>query len=187
MHWKLQETRRLKSILMPQINLAQTKKYPWYAQLPEKGGVWLSGPADVGKTHAVGWILARKIDRAVSPFRWAWYGARQVLEAWSGQYSDDWDSRDRARGVMHALAHASVIVLNDIDKIGKMTHAREEQFFDLFDGIYSRGAELLVPSNVTIDEFCRRMENEDIFIRRDGIGPIQRRIKKICKEIIVNG
>lgn len=185
--WKREETRRLKSILLPKINLVDTKKKPWYPKLPEHGGVWLSGPADAGKTHAVGWMLAKKIDQATRPFAWAWFGARQVLEAWSGQYSEDWESRDKARGVMQALATASVIVLNDIDKIGKVTQAREEHFFDLFDSIHSRDAELLVPSNVTIDEFCRRMDNEDMFIRRDGIGPMQRRLKEVCKEIKLNG
>lgn len=181
--WKKSETYRLKSILLPKIDLTRTDKKPWYPQLPESGGVWLSGPADEGKTHAVGWMLAKKISEAKRPFLWSWFKSRQILEAWKDQYDDSWEKKGAAREVMNALKLHDVIVIDDIDKTGKITQAREEHLFDMIDGIYARGAELLVPSNIDLDTFCHRMENEDLFMRRDGVGPVQRRLRDICTQV----
>jgi hypothetical protein len=86
---------------------------------------------------------------------------------------------------MRALDTADVIVINDIDKIGKMTEAREEHFFDLIDKMHSRAAVFLVPANIGISEFCQRMGNEGLFMRRDGIGPMQRRLEELCTQIKV--
>lgn len=181
--WKREETVRLKAILLPRIDLTATDKKPWYPRLPETGGAWISGPAEAGKTHAAGWMVAKRIKESARTFTWSWFSARQIFQAWSDQYADEYERRSGAKSVMHALTTSELIVINDFDKTGKITQAREEQMFDMIDSIHSRGAALIVPSNVTIDEFCRRMDNEDMFIKRDGRGPQERRLKEICKEI----
>lgn len=185
--WKRAQTYRLKSILLPKIDLTKTVKRPWYSELPENGGVWLSGPADKGKTHAAGWIVARKIEQAKAPFTWSWFKAREIFKAWVDQYSDDPNARYSARDVAYALNSYDLIVIDDLDKTGRITQAREEHLFEMLDGIYSRQAELIVPANITLNEFCSRMEGEDLFIKRDGIGPQQRRLKDICKEVSTDG
>lgn len=181
--WKRAETQRLKTILLPRINLAETVKRDFWPQLPETGGLWISGPAEIGKTHAVGWMVAKRINDAQKPFSWSWFSARQIFEAWTNQYADEFDKRSAAREVMNALSRHDLIIVNDFDKMGKVTEARQEHLFDMIDGIHQRGAALLAPCNVTINEFCERIGNENLFINRDGIGPIQRRLKDICKEV----
>jgi DNA replication protein DnaC len=181
--WKRAQTYLLKSILLPKIDLTRTEKRAWYSELPQKGGVWLSGPADKGKTHAAGWMVAKKIQEAKQPFTWSWFKAREIFKAWVDQYSDDPSERYTAKDVAYALSSHDLIVIDDLDKTGRITQAREEHLFEMFDGIYSRQAELIVPANITLTEFCSRMEGEDMFIKRDGIGPQQRRIRDICKEV----
>lgn len=95
------------------------------------------------------------------------------------------DLRGHFARPLEYLARCRVVVINDIDKIGKMTEAREEHFFDLIDGMHSRDAEFLVPSNISLNDFCLRMGGEDLFIKRDGLGPMQRRLRELCKQIHV--
>lgn len=183
--WKRAETYRIKSILLPKIDLTRTEKRAWYSEMPQSGGVWMSGPADKGKTHSAGWMVAKKIQEAKQPFTWSWFKAREIFKAWVDQYSDDPSERYTAKDVAYALSSHDLIVIDDIDKTGRITQAREEHLFEMIDGIYSRNAQLIIPANITINEFCARMEGEDLFIKRDGIGPQQRRLRDICKEIKV--
>jgi len=180
--WKKHETYKLKSILLPQIDLTTTKKKPWYDKLPESGGVWLSGAPDEGKTHAVGWMLARKIDQAKAPFQWVWFSAHQVFKAWVNQYESG-EIKYAAGDVINKLEFCKVIVIDDFDKTGRITQAREEELFALIDSIYRRGAELLVPSNIDIQTFCSRMESETALFKQSGVGASQRRLNKVCAEI----
>lgn len=181
--WRDGQIEKLKKILMPRIDLTATEKREWHKDLPESGGVWISGKAGNGKTHAAGWIVARHIKKSGQDFKWSWFKARQIFEAWVNQYSDDYQTKRNALDLMHCLKSHPVIVIDDFDKMGKITQAREEHLFDLIDSIHSRGAALIIPANITIDSFCQRMENESGFIKRDGIGPVQRRLKDICKEV----
>jgi hypothetical protein len=130
-------------------------------------------------------MVARKIDQAKQPFTWSWFKARDIFKAWVDQYSDDSQLRYNARDVAYALNSHDLIVIDDLDKTGRITQAREEHLFEMIDGIYSRNAALIIPANITINEFCARMEGEDLFIKRDGIGPQQRRLRDICKEVKV--
>lgn len=181
--WRDGEIDKLKKLLMPRINLANTEPRPWHKDLPESGGVWISGKAGNGKTHAAGLMVSRHIKKSGIGFKWSWFKARQIFEAWVNQYSDDYQTKRNALDLIHCLKFHPVIVIDDFDKMGKITQAREEHLFDLIDSIHSRGADLIIPANITIDSFCQRMENESGFIKRDGIGPVQRRLKDICKEV----
>lgn len=178
--WKAEQKSALKKTISQRIDIDKTKlpSFP----LPS-GGAWLYGKAGTGKTHLAAYMLANLIDAAEKKVSWCFHPVRSLLDAWVQQYSEYSEIRTAALALMSQLSACKLVVLDDIDKISRITPAREEELYSLFDTLHSRNATLIVTSQISIDEFCRRMPHEAEYIRRDGIGPQQRRLKEMCKEI----
>lgn len=181
-NWRASELERLRSVVSGRVDLATTTRRGYMSGVGMQS-VWLSGAAGKGKTHFAAWIIEQAIQTAESPFEWGWYPIRKLVDAWRSQYDEIVDRRIEALTIMSQVERQEIIVIDDIDKIGTITAAREEEFFNLIDSIHGRKAQLIVTSQSSIDGFCSRMSGEALFIKRDTIGPQQRRLKEICKEI----
>lgn len=182
--WRSEELARLTGLVSGRVDLSKTARRGYMAGVGTQS-VWLSGAAGKGKTHFAAWIIEQAIQSAENPFDWGWYPIRKLVDAWRSQYDDIVDRRIEALTVMSQVERQEIIVIDDIDKIGTITAAREEEFFNMIDSIHGRKAQLIVTSQSGIDSFCSRMSGEALFIKRDKIGPQQRRLKEICKEITI--
>ncbi|MDZ7343127.1 MAG: ATP-binding protein [candidate division KSB1 bacterium] len=178
--WKAQQRLELRKTISQRIDLDKTR-LPGFP-LPQ-GGAWLYGRAGAGKTHLAAYMLMRFIELAREKVSWCFHPVRALLDAWVRQYSDDGEMRSQAIGFLSRLASCRVVVIDDIDKISRITPAREEGFYTLFDTLHSRGATLVVTSQVSIDDFCKRMPSEAEYMKRDGVGPQQRRLRELCREV----
>lgn len=183
--WKSQQINVLKGLLLPRIDLTKTntESKKWYKKLPESGGVWMHGVTGEGKSHAAGWLLAKRIKESKRKFSWSWYSIREIMAAWSEQYSEDTRVKREAWAVMGRLEWDDMIVIDDADKTGAFTKAREEHFYDFINTAHAKCKELIFTANIGIAEFCDKMDDERAKARRDGVGPIQRRIREMCKEV----
>lgn len=187
-NWQAAETERLESLISGRVDLKNTQPRSYMADMGN-GSVWLHGVAGLGKTHCAAWMIKRAIMSAENPFEWGWYPIRKLLSAWKNQYSDIVDLKIEALTTMRHVTRCEVLVIDDIDKIGTITAAREEELYALIDDMHGRKPEpqLIVTSQHDIDGFCDRMTREALFIRTQGKGPVQRRLKEICEEVHVNG
>jgi len=180
--WRETALERLRGLVSERVDLAKTQRRTYMTDIGTQS-IWLHGRAGSGKTHCAAYYIEQAINTADAPFEWGWYPIRKLVDAWRSQYDDFVDMRIEALTILRQLEREEIIVIDDIDKIGTITSAREEEFFNLIDSIHGRKAQLIVTSQNDIDIFCDRMSREALLIRRDGIGPQQRRLKEICKEI----
>lgn len=180
--WQIRQVMELNNLAGKHIDLKATRPHPLSSgAIPQ--GVWLHGKAGNGKTHIAAWVVAKRINESPRPFKWIWTPIKPLLTAWSDRYAPEKDIREEAHETIRKLRGCELVALDDIDKIGTITSAREEAFFELLDDLYCRGAYLIVTSQSNILDFCKRMPHESAFIQRDGQGPQQRRLEAICKQI----
>lgn len=180
--WKAEQQVRLAKLISGRVDLSKTVRRGYMDTIGQQS-VWLYGPAGNGKTHCAAWLIEQAILSAENPFDWGWYPIRKLIDAWRKQYDEIVDLRIEALTIMRNLEREEIVVIDDIDKIGTLTAAREEEFFNLIDSLHGRKVQLIVTSQSNIDAFCARMSGEALYIKRDKIGPQQRRLKEICKEI----
>jgi len=179
-NWKASELERLAGIISERVDLAKTERRPYMSIGTES--VWLHGVAGKGKTHFAAWKIQQAITSAENDFVWGWYPIRELLRAWKDQHSDLIDLKMSALKTVWDVQKCEILVIDDIDKIGTITAAREEELYGLIDEVHGRKAQMIVTSQHSIDEFCERMNREALFMKQ-GKGPIQRRLHEICKEI----
>jgi predicted ATPase len=182
--WKIDQVAELQKRIGIKVDLSNTRPHILMGKdLPR--AIWLHGKSGGGKTHMMAWAIREKIKKAPLKTKWVWVTIRPLIAAWSGQYSPETDVRIEAMSLIRTVRDAAIVGLDDVDKIGTITPAREEAFFDMFDDIYNKGVCLMVSSQFSIQEFCMRMPNEKMFTERDGIGPQTRRLLDICEQIKV--
>lgn len=178
--WKASELERLGGMVSGRVDLAKTQSRPYMTTGTDS--LWLHGIAGKGKTHFAAWIIQQAIQSAEIDFTWGWYEIRKLIAAWKNQHSELVDLKIEALTLLNHVLKCEILVIDDIDKIGTITAAREEELYGLIDEIHGKRAQLIVTSQNTIDEFCGRMQREALFMEQ-GKGPVQRRLKEICKEI----
>lgn len=183
--WKVAEVDRLRKLISERVDIDKTTPRGYMAEIRDSKSLWLHGAAGNGKTHCAAWVIKRAIETADNPFQWGWYRIRKLADAWQNQYSEFGDVKFDALQILKRLESDEIVIIDDIDKIGTITAAREEEFFGLIDSIHERRAQLIITSQNDIDSFCDRMSREKMFIQRDGKGPQQRRLHEICRQIEV--
>lgn len=178
--WRVSELDKLGNLVSGRVDLANTTRRPYMAETTQS--VWLHGIAGKGKTHCAAWMIQQAILSAQNNFVWGWYEIRKLIAAWKNQHSDFIDLKIDALTTLNHVLRCEILVIDDIDKIGTITAAREEELYGLIDEIHGKRSQLIVTSQNSIDEFCGRMQREALFMEQ-GKGPVQRRLKEICKEI----
>jgi len=175
--WKVEQLDRLNTLISGRVDLSNTDPRP-YMQRPQNQSLWLYGVARRGKTHYAAWLIKQAIESAENDFVWGWYPIREIIKAWKDQYSDIIDLKMSALKTVWDVQKCEILVIDDIDKIGTITAAREEEFYGLIDDMHGRRVQLIVTSQHSIDAFCSRMTREALFMA-EGRGPISGRLHEI--------
>ena len=184
--WQAAEVDRLNDVISGRVDLSKTQPRPYMADIGNKS-VWLHGTAGRGKTHCAAWMIKQAITSAQAPFDWGWYPIRKLISAWKDQHSELVELKIEALTTIRQVTRCELLVIDDIDKIGTITAAREEELYGLIDELHGKKPQpqLIVTSQHDIDGFCDRMSREALFIRSQGKGPVQRRLHEICREVKV--
>lgn len=183
--WRKEQSEKLINQLAARIDLNNTR--PFKFNLAEiKGGVWFqSFESGEGKTHAAAALLLKRFQSAHRPFKWGWHKAMELLQVWSDLTADDSQIRGRARRAKMDISAERITVIDDIGKIGNITESRQAHFFAMFDAFYENGGQLFITGQTSIADFCKKIPEEQEYLRRGKIGPYHRRLKTICEEIPV--
>mgnify|MGYP000328968051 CR=1 FL=1 len=182
--WKKAETEKLIQAMLPRYDLRKTVKKPWYDKIP-LGSCWLWGRSQEGKTHAIGWALARQIKQAQSSFRWVRVKAPALALALDNmkRWDDPWG--DKGRALIDQIDEADAINFEEIDKFGNFTEARWVLFFNIIDEALEKGKVVRVSSQFSIAHIVQNIvanvKKEAEAKERDGVAPSETRFYELMK------
>jgi len=182
--WKREETDNLIASMLPRYDLRKTVKKPWYDKIPT-GSCWLWGRSQEGKTHAIGWALARQIKQAQSSFRWVRVKAPELALAFDNmkRWDDPWGNK--GRDLIDQIDKADAINFEEIDKFGNFTEARWTLFFNVLDECLEKGKVVRVSSQFSIEHLVQNIvanvKKEAEAKARDGVAPSETRFYELMK------
>lgn len=183
--WKSAEIKKLKE-RMKRFDLENTIPHPKIKPITFGGkGMWLWGETNQGKTHISGWAMMSLIQSASKPFVWGRVSIKDMFNTWEHIRSDIEDLRQEAYEELMRVRRLEAVILEDLDKAGNFTPAREEELFSMIDKFYERGVKVFVNANYSIKDFCAlKLPSDAKLKRRDGLTPMERRFGvDLCDEI----
>lgn len=145
-------------------------------------GCWLYGKSGFGKTHLIYFMLEKLIKHSTGePITFIIVKSKQLFDLWSDKYGD---SRSESKQKLYEIFSKDIIIIEEIDKVGQMTQAREAEVFDMLNESSEKKKIIYVTAQISIKEYCRMFPSE---IRHQeiesGKGPRENRLVELCDEI----
>lgn len=169
-HVKMPHQRDFAKSIMPD------KKGQFYEK-PEKG-VCVYGASGRGKTHMIYKYLQTMIQGMETAPSIIVKTADDLLKLWRKQYNED---SYEAEKELNNLTKCDFLVLDNLDWIGTVTEAKQQEIFALFNKLEYSDTLVYVTLNLSLEEFS------DLFpTNKNGNHSIMNRIKEQCNIVDIN-
>ena len=144
-------------------------------------GAWVSGSSGIGKTHLTYLALIEYLRKSNNAQRFVQVNAVDLITAWMNKFNDDVKKYNQSLDLLTSVENATLIYIDDIDKIGNITETRGAEFFALFNDMAKNKKTLFVTSQKTILEFCKLIPSELSELNNNGTSPIMTRLNELCR------
>ena len=144
-------------------------------------GVWVSGKSGIGKTYLTYLALIEFLRKSNSPQKFFQINAVDLITSWMNKFNEDEKKYNQSMKLLNKLNNATLIFIDDNDKIGNITDTRATEFYTLFNNIAEKRKILFVTSQVSIIEFCKSIPKQRDELSKYGASSILTRLLELCR------